>query len=108
MEDDLDLDTIFQALAHPIRREVLEQLADGPASVGELAESHDISLQAVSKHLCILEDAGLIDVKEDGVIRRCYLDAAPLSEAFSWLTSYRVFWEDRFDVLANHLESDKE
>lgn len=104
--DDLDLDAIFHALAHPIRRATLEQLADGPKNVSELAEPHDVSLAAVSKHLRVLEDAGLLDVEEDGRVRRCHLDAAPLSEAFGWLTRYRVFWEDRFDALADHLEDD--
>lgn len=104
--DDLDLDAIFHALAHPIRRAILEQLADSPKSVGELAEPHEVSLAAVSKHLHVLEDAGLLEVEQDGRVRRCSLDAAPLSAAFGWLTRYRVFWEDRFDALANHLENE--
>jgi len=102
--DDLDLDAIFQALAHPTRRALIEQVAGEPKSVGELAAPHDVSLAAVSKHLHVLEDAGLIEVEEDGRVRRCHLDAAPLSAAFGWLTQYRVFWEDRFDALAIHLE----
>jgi DNA-binding transcriptional ArsR family regulator len=106
--DDLDLDAIFHALAHPIRRATLEELADDPKSVSELAEPHDVSLAAVSKHLRVLEDAGLIDVEADGRVRRCRLDAAPLSTAFGWLTRYRVFWEDRFDALADHLENEAE
>lgn len=101
-----DLDAIFHALAHPIRRAVIEQLADGPESVSELAEPHDVSLAAVSKHLRVLEDAGLLEVEQDGRVRRCHLDAAPLSDAFGWLTRYRVFWEDRFDALADHLEEE--
>ena len=105
---DLDLDAIFQALAHPIRRDVLERLAEGPRSVGELAEPHDVSLAAVSKHLQVLEEAGLIDVEQDGRVRRSHLNAAPLSAAFGWLTRYRVLWEDRFDALAIHLEDDEE
>ncbi|MFC6964179.1 ArsR/SmtB family transcription factor [Halocatena marina] len=104
--DDLDLDSVFQALAHPIRRDILEQLAGGPESVSELAEPYDVSLAAVSKHLRVLEDAGLLDVEKDGRVRRCHLDAAPLSEAFGWLTRYRIFWEDRFDALADHLETE--
>ncbi|WP_265108192.1 ArsR/SmtB family transcription factor [Halosolutus halophilus] len=106
--DDLDLDTVFQALAHPIRRDILEQVADGPESVSNLAEPHDVSLAAVSKHLHVLEDAGLIDIEKDGRVRRCHLNAAPLSAAFGWLTRYRVFWEDRFDALAIHLEETEE
>lgn len=101
--DDLDLDAIFHALAHPIRRDILEQVADGPESVGELADPHDVSLASVSKHLHVLEDAGLIEIETDGRVRRCHLTAAPLCAAFSWLTRYRVFWEDRFNALAIHL-----
>ena len=108
LSDDLDLDAIFQALAHPTRRALIEQLADDPKCVGELAEPHDISLAAVSKHLHVLADAGLIEIEEDGRVRRCHLDAAPLGEAFGWLTRYRVFWENRFDALADHLENDKQ
>lgn len=102
-----DLDAIFGALANQTRRELIEQLAGGPESVGTLAEPHDMSLAAVSKHLKVLEDAGLIEVEKDGRVRRCHLDGAPLSDAFGWLTRYRVFWEDRFDALADHLEADK-
>lgn len=101
---DPDLDAIFQALSHPTRRALIEQLAGGPASVTELAEPHDVSLAAISKHLAVLEDAGLIDVETDGRVRRSHLNAAPLSAAFGWLTRYRVFWEDRLDALADHLE----
>ena len=104
--DDLDLDAVFQALAHPIRRDILEQIADGPETVGDLAEPHDVSLAAVSKHLHVLEDAGLVEMEKDGRVRRAHLDAAPLSAAFGWLTRYRVFWEDRFDALAIHLEEE--
>ncbi|WP_313691781.1 ArsR/SmtB family transcription factor [Halorarum halobium] len=104
--DDLDLDAVFQALSHPTRRALIEQLASGPKSVSELAEPHDVSLAAVSKHLQALDDSNLIEVEEDGRVRRCHLDAAPLGEAFGWLTRYRVFWEDRFDALDDHLEDD--
>ncbi|ELZ05226.1 ArsR/SmtB family transcription factor [Natrialba asiatica] len=103
--DDRDLDAIFQALSHPTRRALIEELAEGPKSVSELAEPYDVSLAAVSKHLQVLEDAGLVTVEKDGRVRRCHLDAAPLGEAFGWLTRYRVFWEDRFDALADHLET---
>jgi len=100
----LDLDAIFAALAHPIRRAILEQLAAGDATVGELAEPHEVSLPAISKHLRVLEDAGLLQVKPEGRVRRCQIDAAPLSAAFGWLTRYRVLWEDRFARLDEHLE----
>ncbi len=103
----LDLDAVFAALAHPIRRAILEQLAGGDANVGELAEPHHVSLPAISRHLRVLEDAGLIKVEPEGRVHRCQIDAAPLSAAFGWLTRYRVLWEDRFDRLAKHLEEDR-
>ncbi len=102
--DKLDLDAVFAALAHPIRRAILEQLAGRDATVGELAKPHDVSLPAISKHLRVLEDAGLLIVEPEGRVHRCQIDAAPLSAAFGWLTRYRVLWEDRFDRLAKHLE----
>jgi DNA-binding transcriptional ArsR family regulator len=107
-ENESDLNAIFGALANPTRRALVEQLAGGPESVGNLAEPHDMSLAAVSKHLQVLEDAGLISVEKDGRVRRCHLDAAPLSDAFGWLTRYRIFWEDRFDALEDHLERDEQ
>ena len=104
----LDLDEVFAALAHPIRRAILEQLSGGDANVGELAAPHEVSLPAISKHLRVLEDAGLIRVEPEGRVRRCQIDAAPLSAAFGWLTRYRVLWEDRFDRLAEQLGRPKE
>ncbi|HYS99679.1 MAG TPA: metalloregulator ArsR/SmtB family transcription factor [Thermoplasmata archaeon] len=100
----LDLDAVFAALAHPIRRAIIEQLSAGAATVGELAKPHDVSLPAISRHLRVLEDAGLIEVEPEGRVHRCQLDAAPLSAAFGWLTQYRVLWEDRFARLAKHVE----
>jgi DNA-binding transcriptional ArsR family regulator len=103
----LDLDAVFAALAHPIRRAILEQLSGGDATVGELAEPHRVSLPAISRHLRVLEEAGLIRVSALGRVHRCRIDAAPLSAAFGWLTRYRVLWEDRFDRLAKHLEKSR-
>jgi len=100
----VDLGPVFAALAHPIRRAIVEQLAGGDATVGELAKPHKVSLPAISKHLRVLEVAGLLQVEPEGRVHRCQLDAAPLSAAFGWLTRYRVLWEDRFDRLARHLE----
>ena len=100
----LDLDAIFSALSHPIRRAMLEQLAGGDATVSELARPHGVSLPAISRHLRVLEAAGLLKEEPDGRVRRCQIDAAPLSAAFGWLTRYRVLWEDRFARLAEHLE----
>jgi DNA-binding transcriptional ArsR family regulator len=103
----LDLDAVFAALAHPIRRAIIEQLAGGDATVSELAGPHKVSLPAISRHLRVLEDAGLVQVEAEGRVHRCQLDAAPLSEAFGWLTRYRVLWEDRFARLAKHLEGER-
>ncbi len=99
-----DLDAIFAALAHPIRRAILEQISGGDATVGELAEPHRVSLPAISRHLRVLEEAGLILIEPEGRVHRIQIDAVPLSAAFGWLTRYRVLWEDRFDRLAEHLE----
>ncbi|MDX1611653.1 MAG: metalloregulator ArsR/SmtB family transcription factor [Candidatus Thermoplasmatota archaeon] len=103
---ELDLDAVFSALSHPIRRAILEDLAAEPASVTDLATPHDVSLPAISRHLRVLEEAGLIDVEKDGRVRRCHLEATPLSGAFGWLLRYRVFWEDRLDALATYLEGE--
>src|SRR5467141_3563992 len=100
----LDLDAIFSALSHPIRRAMLEQLAGGDATVSELARPHGVSLPAISRHLRVLEGAGLLKEEADGRVRRCQIDAAPLSAAFGWLTRYRVLWEDRFARLDEHLK----
>ncbi len=99
-----DLDAIFAALAHPIRRAILEQISSGDATVGELAEPHRVSLPAISRHLRVLERAGLIEIEPEGRVHRIQIDAAPLSAAFGWLTRYRVLWEDRFDRLAEVVE----
>lgn len=101
-----DLDAVFAALAHPIRRAIIERLAQGDCAVGELAGPHDVSLPAISKHLRVLEDAGLLEQTPDGRVRRCALKARPLSEAFSWIVQYRLFWEQRFDKLADHLSGE--
>ncbi len=92
-----DLPSVFGALAHPIRLAIVERLAAGECTVGELAEPHDVSLPAISQHLRVLEDAGLLVQTPEGRVRRCALDARPLSAAFSWLVRYRVFWEDVLD-----------
>jgi DNA-binding transcriptional ArsR family regulator len=103
-----DLDAIFSAMAHPIRRSMLERLASGHATVGQLAAPHPVSLPAISRHLRVLEHAGLLTQEADGRIRQCSLQAAPLAAAFGWLTRYRVFWEDRLDALEDYLQTDHE
>ena len=105
-ERSADLDAVFAALAHPIRRSIVERLAMGECSVSDLAEPHDVSLPAISRHLRVLEDAGLLVQTPDGRVRRCTLEAQPLSAAFGWLVQYRLFWEDALDAMARHLEQD--
>jgi DNA-binding transcriptional ArsR family regulator len=97
------LSTTFSALADPTRRAILARLASGEASVTELAEPFDMSLPAVSKHLKVLERAGLIARNREAQWRRCRLDAAPLRTASDWLEEYREFWEQRFDRLEAYL-----
>lgn len=103
-EPRVDLDAVFAALAHPIRRSIVQRLAEGECSVAELAAPHDVSLPAISRHLRVLEDAGLLEQTPDGRVRRCALKARPLSAAFGWLVQYRLFWEDALDAMARHLE----
>ncbi len=98
------LDNVFSALADPTRRALLARLAAGNSSVGELAEPFDISLPAISRHLRVLRNAGLITRHKDGRVRRCTLDAAPLRAASDWIEAYRQFWDDQFDSLAEFLE----
>ncbi len=97
------LDGTFSALADPTRRAILARLALGEASVTELAEPFDVSLPAVSKHLRVLERAGLLTREKDGRVRRCRLVAGPMQEAAEWIVSYRHFWEAQFDALAEYL-----
>ena len=97
------LDTTFAALADPTRRAILARLAHGEASVTELAEPFDISLPAVSKHLRVLERAGLLAQAKEGRVRRCQLVADPLKDAADWIARYQQFWEGQFDALAGYL-----
>lgn len=93
------LDATFAALADPTRRAIIQRLAAGEASVAELADPFDISQPAVSKHLRVLEKAGLISRRRDAQRRPCRLEAAPLAAAVAWLETYREFWEARFQHL---------
>lgn len=101
----VDLDKVFAALSHPVRRAMVARLSEGDCSVGELAEAHAISAPAISKHLRVLEDAGLLEQTPEGRVRRCALKAQPLSAAFGWLVQYQLFWTDALDALARHLEA---
>ena len=95
----------FAALADPTRRAILGRLAEGEATVGELAEPFPISSQAVSKHLKVLEGAGLITRGRTAQLRPSRLQAAPLKDAVDWLETYRRFWEDGFDRLEARLRA---
>jgi DNA-binding transcriptional ArsR family regulator len=98
------LDATFSALADPTRRAILSRLARGPASVTEIADPFDISLPAVSKHVRVLEEAGLLSRQIEGRVHTCHLQAAPLKEASGWIAAYRRFWEGQLDALAHFLE----
>ena len=99
------LSSTFSALADPTRRAILSRLADGEATVNELAEPFPVSVQAVSKHLMVLERAGLVRKGKAAQWRPCRLEAAPLREVTNWLEDYRRFWERRFDRLEEHLRT---
>jgi DNA-binding transcriptional ArsR family regulator len=98
------LDATFAALADPTRRAILAKLASGEASVTELAAPFDMSLPAISKHLKVLEKAGLIARGRDAQWRPCRLRAAPLKEVNDWVAHYKRFWEESFDRLDEYLK----
>lgn len=99
------LDAVFSAIADPTRRAILARLANGEASVTAIAEPFEMSLPAISKHLKVLERAGLIVRGRTAQWRPCRLDAAPLKEAATWLEKYRQFWEQSFDRLDEYLKT---
>ncbi|ODU31740.1 MAG: transcriptional regulator [Lysobacterales bacterium 69-70] len=101
------LDATFAALADPTRRAILARLALGEATVGELGEPFAMSQPAISKHLRVLELAGLIRRGRDAQRRPCRIEAAPLAEANAWLERYRQLWEMRFDDLDRLLDEMK-
>ena len=98
------LSATFSALADPTRRAILARLTAGEASVNELAEPFDMSLPAVSKHLKVLERAGLISRSRTAQWRPCKLEAGPLQEVWGWVERYRQFWEQSFDRLDEYLK----
>jgi DNA-binding transcriptional ArsR family regulator len=98
------LDATFGALADPTRRAILARLARGEAMVTELAEPFAMSLPAISKHLRVLESAGLLQREIDGRVHRCRLAVEPMKDAAGWIEQYRAFWETQFDALAKYLE----
>lgn len=104
MRPNPDLDAVFAALADPTRRAILARLREGEASVTELTEPFDISQPAVSRHLKVLERAGLVSRGRDGQKRPCRLRLEPLEEASYWLERYRTLWEENFRRLDAVLE----
>ncbi len=101
---DEHLDRVFSALGDRTRRAILSRLAASPGTVTELAEPFEMSLPAVSKHLRVLLDAGLIQKERDGRLHRCSLEAGSLRPANDWMQQYRRFWEESFDSLEKYLE----
>jgi DNA-binding transcriptional ArsR family regulator len=102
------LDTVFHALGDATRRRMLRELAGGERTVGQLAEPFAISLAAASKHIKVLENAGLIRREVRGRTHRCRLDPGPLASAYEWLSFYERFWSARLDVLEQLLRKEDE
>jgi len=103
--DDDRLSVVFAALADPTRRAILARLTHGETSVNELAAPFDITLPAISKHLKVLEKAGLIERTREAQWRPCRLQAAPLKSAADWISHYKKFWEESFDRLDDYLKT---
>ena len=102
------LDLMFQALADPSRRTMVDRLSRGPASVSQLAEPLDMSLPAVVQHLQVLEAAGLVKTQKIGRVRSCTLDTTVMSQAERWINDRRTQWERRLDRLGDFLEQTKD
>jgi DNA-binding transcriptional ArsR family regulator len=101
------LDRVFGALADPTRRAILSRLTRRPATISEIAEPFAMTLAAVSKHVRVLERAGLVRREVEGRVHRCSFRAAPLADAAHWMEHYRRFWEDRLDSLERFLVSNR-
>ena len=101
------LDAVFHALSDTTRRRIVDRLAHGPTSVGELANPFSISLAAISKHLDVLEDAGVVRRERDGRFQRCRLAPEGLDEASQFIDHYRSFWKDTLEQLAEYLEGEQ-
>ena len=100
---DARLDAVFRALGDRTRRALLERLAHAPAMITELAEPFAMSLPAVSKHLRVLEAAGLVRREIDGRVHQCSLDPQPLRSAVDWLSHYRRYWQENLESLARYV-----
>lgn len=108
MDTPSPLDAAFAALAHPARRAILARLAQGDATVNDLAAPFDMSLPAVSRHIRVLEDAGLVSRSRNAQFRPCQLNTAPLQAVANWTDQYRPIWEARFDAMDAYLQTLKE
>ena len=97
---------MFRALGDRTRRSILRRLASGPARITELAEPFDMSLPAVSKHVRVLERAGLVARSIDGRVHECSFSAEPLRDVAAWVATYRAFWEDTLGSLASFVEDE--
>jgi DNA-binding transcriptional ArsR family regulator len=100
------LDSVFQALADPARRAMLERLTRGPASVSELARPLPMSLPAVVQHLAVLEASGLVRSRKVGRVRTCHIEARALGTAQDWIAARRITWERRLDRLGDYLATE--
>lgn len=98
------LDAVFAALADPTRRRMVARLSEGPATVSELGRPFCISKPAVTKHVKVLERAGLLERRRDGRIHRCSLNPDPMQKAEDWIEEHRRFWEDSLERLARYLD----
>ena len=107
MLQDPQLDLAFAALAHPTRRAILARLSEGHATVNELAEPFDMSLPAISKHIRVLETAGLITKSKDAQFRPCKLNPEPIQAVANWTEQYRHIWNGRFDKMKSLLKDMK-
>jgi DNA-binding transcriptional ArsR family regulator len=105
---DANLDLMFQALADPSRRTMVDRLSRGAASVSQLAEPLEMSLPAVVQHLQVLEAAGLVNSEKIGRVRSCTLDTSAMSQAEKWINDRRTQWERRLDRLGDFLEDTKD
>jgi DNA-binding transcriptional ArsR family regulator len=99
-----DLDSVFQALADPTRRAVVEHLAQGPASVSTLAAPFPMAMPSFMKHLDVLQTAGLVSSEKQGRVRTCQLNPHALEDAEQWMVAQKRFWEARLDALARFVE----
>jgi|SRR5690349_17553973 DNA-binding transcriptional ArsR family regulator len=99
-----ELDRIFSALADPTRRAILHSLTRRPATINEIAKPFPVSLNAISKHVMVLERAGLLHREIKGRQHHCRIEARPLRQADAWMAHYRRFWDDRLDALAVYVD----